>query len=279
MTTELFPSTFQRLSTAADGGTAAASATSATDIVLWVVLPYLFLTVFVLGHVWRYRYDKFGWTTRSSQLYERRLLRWASPLFHFGILAVFLGHVMGLGIPKSWTQAVGMSAEAYHVMAVGIGGIAGLCTVTGLVLLIYRRRTVGPVFRATTRMDKLMYLVLAVVIGLGMWNTIAGSMLNLGGHYDYRDGVSVWFRGIFRLDLHPELMADAPIGFQLHGMAAMLLFALWPFTRLVHVFSVPLGYVWRPYVVYRSRTPRAGARPARRGWEKVERPAERVGPL
>src|SRR5690606_23499506 len=70
---------------------AAAAEVTTADVVLWVVLPYLFLTVFVLGHVWRYRYDKFGWTTRSSQLYERRLLRWASPLFHFGILFVFLG--------------------------------------------------------------------------------------------------------------------------------------------------------------------------------------------
>ncbi|HYQ74361.1 respiratory nitrate reductase subunit gamma [Cellulomonas sp.] len=244
--------------------------TSTRDVLLWVVVPYVCLAVFVLGHVWRYRYDKFGWTTRSSQLYERRLLRWASPLFHFGILAVFLGHVMGLGIPKSWTRAVGMSDEVYHALAISIGAVAGVCTLVGLVLLIYRRRTVGPVFRATTRMDKVMYLVLAVVIALGMWNTVAGSILNLGGHYDYREGVSVWFRGIFRFDLHPELMADAPLGFQLHGMAAMLLFALWPFTRLVHVFSVPLGYLWRPYVVYRSRPDRLGARPSRPGWEGVQ---------
>lgn len=248
--------------------------TSTADTLLWVVIPYLCLAVFVLGHVWRYRYDKFGWTTRSSQLYESRLLRWASPMFHFGILAVFLGHVMGLGIPKAWTEAVGMTEEIYHFLAVSIGAVAGVCTVVGMVLLIYRRRTVGPVFSATTPMDKVMYLVLAVVIFLGMWNTIAGSILNLGGHYDYRDGVSVWFRGIFYGDLHPELMADAPIGFQLHGMSAMLLFALWPFTRLVHVFSVPLGYLWRPYVVYRSKPARQGSRRTRPGWEGVERKRE-----
>lgn len=251
--------------------------TDTMDVVLWVVIPYVCLAFFALGHVWRYRYDKFGWTTRSSQLYERRLLRWASPLFHFGILAVFLGHVMGLGIPKAWTDAVGMSQELYHLMAISIGAVAGVSTVVGLALLIYRRRTVGPVFRATTRMDKVMYLVLAVVIFLGMWNTVAGSMLNLGGEYDYREGVSVWFRGIFQLSLHPELMADAPLGFQLHGMAAMLLFALWPFTRLVHVFSVPLGYLWRPYVVYRARSDRMGARQPRRGWDRVERPREKAG--
>ncbi|WP_149205292.1 respiratory nitrate reductase subunit gamma [Actinotalea subterranea] len=252
--------------------------TTTLATILWVVVPYVCLAVFALGHVWRYRYDKFGWTTRSSQLYESRLLRWASPLFHFGILAVFLGHVMGLGIPKAWTEAVGMTEEIYHFLAVSIGAVAGVCTVVGMALLIYRRRTVGPVFSATTRMDKVMYLVLAVVIALGMWNTVAGSILNLGGHYDYRDGVSVWFRGIFRFSLHPELMAAAPLGFQLHGLAAFFLFALWPFTRLVHVFSAPVGYLWRPYVVYRSRSDRLGARAGRPGWERVERrrePADR----
>ncbi len=249
------------------------------DTFLWVVFPYICLTVFVVGHFWRYRYDKFGWTTRSSQLYEDRLLRWGSPLFHFGILAVFLGHVMGLGVPKSWTEAAGMSEEVYHFLAITIGALAGFGTLVGMAILIYRRRTVGPVFSATTKMDKLMYFMLALVIFLGMWNTVAGSILNLGGHYDYRDGVSVWFRGIFRFDLHPELMAEAPIGFQLHGMTAMLLFALWPFTRLVHVFSAPVGYLWRPYVVYRSRSDRLGQRAGRPGWERVERKRETTSRL
>ena len=97
--------------------------------------------------------------------------------------------------------------------------MAGVCTVVGLAILIYRRRTVGPVFSATTRMDKTMYVFLSAVILLGLWNTVAS---NIFGHYDYRDGVSVWFRGIFRFDLHPELMAQAPLGFQIHGMLAML---------------------------------------------------------
>src|SRR5699024_6068104 len=111
------------------------------SILLWVVLPYVCLAIFVVGHIWRYRYDKFGWTTRSSQLYESRLLRWGSPLFHFGILFVIGGHIIGLLIPKSWTEAVGISQTAYHWMAVVIGAIAGFCTVVGLVILIYRRRT------------------------------------------------------------------------------------------------------------------------------------------
>lgn len=132
-------------------------------ILLWVVLPYIALAVFVLGHIWRYRYDKFGWTTRSSPLYERRLLRIGSPLFHFGILVVLLGHICGLVIPKSCTEAVGISEHAYHVSAVVLGTIAGVATVAGLAILINRRRIVGPVFSATTRNDKAMYVVQHVV--------------------------------------------------------------------------------------------------------------------
>ena len=75
------------------------------NVFLWVIVPYLCLAVFALGHVWRYRYDKFGWTTRSSQLYENRLLRLGSPMFHFGMLGVVGGHVIGLlgrpGLPDS----------------------------------------------------------------------------------------------------------------------------------------------------------------------------------
>jgi nitrate reductase gamma subunit len=236
------------------------------DIVLWVAIPYACLAVFVVGHYWRYRYDKFGWTTRSSQLYERRLLRWGSPLFHFGLLFVILGHVVGLGIPESWTNALGVSDSVYHATAVASGGLAGSATVAGMVILIYRRRTVGPVFSATTRMDKLMYAVLATVIVLGMVNTVVANMF---GHYDYRTGVSIWFRGIFRFDLHPDLMAHAPIGFQLHALAAFALFALWPFTRLVHAFSAPIGYLWRPYIVYRSKGDQLGSRVQRPGWERT----------
>ena len=236
------------------------------DILLWVAIPYACLATLVVGVYWRYRYDKFGWTTRSSQLYERRLLRWGSPLFHAGIIFVFLGHVVGLGIPESWTDAVGISDSMYHATAVLTGGLAGLATVVGLAILIYRRRTVGPVFSATTRMDKLMYALLATVIVLGMLNTVVANMF---GHYDYRTGVSVWLRGIFRLNLHPELMAHAPIGFQLHALGAFALFAVWPFTRLVHAFSAPVGYVWRPYVVYRRKDDRLGSRAQRPGWERA----------
>jgi nitrate reductase gamma subunit len=240
------------------------------DVLLWVVIPYLCIASFVGGHIWRYRYDKFGWTTRSSQMYERRLLRWASPLFHFGILFAIGGHVIGILVPKSWVDALGISETAYHVVAVALGTVAGIGTVVGLALLIYRRRTVGPVFSATTRNDKFMYVFLAATIVLGLATTVLG---NLTGHpHEYRDTVAPYFRSVFYFQPQPELIDQAPFGFQLHTMAAWLLFAIWPFTRLVHVFSAPLGYLTRPYIVYRSRSAAPGTRGPRRGWEPISRP-------
>jgi nitrate reductase gamma subunit len=237
-----------------------------TELLLWVIIPYACIALFIGGHVWRYRYDKFGWTTRSSQLYESRLLRLGSPLFHFGILAALGGHVIGLMIPKSFTEAVGISETMYHVVAVGLGGIAGVGTVVGLTLLIYRRRTVGPVFSATTKNDKLMYVFLAVTILLGLATTVNSNIL---GHHDYRETVAPYFRSIFYLQPRGELMTASTLLFQAHVMSAWLLFAIWPFTRLVHVFSAPLGYLTRPYIVYRSREATAGTRAVKPGWEPV----------
>ncbi len=233
--------------------------------VLWVAIPYAAIAVFVVGHYWRYRYDKFGWTTRSSQLYENRLLRLGSPLFHFGILVVFLGHVGGILIPETWTAALGISETAYHAVATTLGILAGVSTLAGVGILIYRRRTVGPVFAATTRNDKIMYVLLAGTLLLGLGTTVLG---NITGHpHDYRLTVAPWFRSIFYLHPDTALILRAPLGFQLHVLTAWVLFAFWPFSRLVHVFSAPIGYLTRPYIVYRSRDDHLGNRPPRRGWE------------
>lgn len=217
---------------------------------LWAVFPYLSIAVFVVGLVWRYRYDKFGWTTRSSQLYESRLLRIGSPLFHFGILLAVAGHVMGLVIPKAWTEAMGIDDSTYHIGAVAGGLVAGAMVVVGFVILVFRRRTVKTVFNATTVNDKVMYLILGLVILFGMWNTLSSTFSD---DYHYREGVSPWFRSIFTFSPDVALMAEAPIQFQAHAFLAFLLLLIWPFTRLVHVFSAPFGYLGRPYVVYRSK--------------------------
>jgi len=240
------------------------------NVLLWGVLPYVMLAVLVGGTIWRYRYDKFGWTTRSSQLYESRLLRIGSPAFHFGILMVAIGHFGGLVIPESWTDAMGISEDLYHFNALFFGTIAGVLTLGGLALLIYRRRTTGPVFMATTTNDKVMYVVLVAAIVLGLWTTL----VSIGaGHeaHNYRETVSPWFRSIFVLQPDVDAMAAAPFQFHIHVLVGMLLFTIWPFTRLVHAFTAPLHYLFRPYIVYRSRDAAhgAGARDPRPGWDPV----------
>ena len=221
---------------------------------LFAVFPYLAMAVFVVGMIWRYKYDKFGWTTRSSQLYESKLLRIGSPLFHYGILMAVLGHAMGLVIPKGWTDAMGIDQHTYHLVAV-IGGVtAGLMVTIGFIILVFRRRTVKTVFNATTVNDKVMYLVLGLNIFFGMWNTIS-TALGDEHFYNYREGVSVWFRSIFMAQPNVEAiaMAGTPIQFQVHAVLSFLLIMIWPFTRLVHVFSAPVQYLARPYIVYRSK--------------------------
>jgi nitrate reductase gamma subunit len=259
------------------------------DILLWGVLPYVMVVVLVGGLVWRYKYDQFGWTTRSSQLYESRLLRIASPLFHFGLLAVIAGHFFGLVIPLAWTQAVGMSQEFYHFNALLVGGVAGVGTLGGILLLIYRRRTTGPVFMATTKNDKTMYVVLTAAIVFGLWTTLASVFEGEHGH-NYRETVAPWFRSLFIFQPDIAAMATAPFSFHLHTLVGMALFVIWPFTRLVHAFTAPLHYLFRPYIVYRSRdrdssrtggkgragaaggrssTARTSTTAARRGWSAV----------
>lgn len=239
--------------------------------VLWVGLPYASLFLLVVGLWWRYRTDQYGWTSRSSQWNESAILRWSSPLFHFGILFVGLGHLMGLVIPNWLTEAVGIHEHLYHLIAVIPGSIAGVMTLVGLAGLIYRRIVVKSVRLATTRNDIIMYVLLLIPVLLGAAATFTTQVLGgLDGGYDYRETISPWFRSLFLLSPRPELMADVPLVFKLHIVAGFLLFAIWPFTRLVHVVSAPVGYVTRPYVVYRSReagTPVGAARP--QGWEPV----------
>ncbi|RXR23751.1 respiratory nitrate reductase subunit gamma [Oerskovia turbata] len=227
------------------------------DTLLFVVLPYVCLAIFVVGHVWRYRNDQFGWTTRTSQVLEKRWLAWGSPLFHFGALFAILGHAAGLLIPTSWTRALGISDHTYHVVAVAAGTVAGVVLCAGLAILLLRRFYVSDRIRVvTTPMDRVLYLLLTVEIAVGMWQTVAINVFGSG--YEYRGTVSVWFRQLFMLQPDPSLITSAPAVYGWHAVLACLLLAIWPFTRLVHVWSVPVAYLARPYVVYRQRSAAPG---------------------
>lgn len=236
---------------------ATASGTSGADLFLWAAIPYLCLGIFVVGHVWRYRHDQFGWTSRTSQLLEKRWLRLASPLFHVGMLMVIGGHAVGLFVPQSWTDGVGISDHVYHTVAVTAGTIAGVALLVGFGLLCARRLLTGRIRTKTDGSDKVLFPLLAVVTVIGFAANVGLNIV--GDGYNYRETISVWIRGIATFQPDPGMMADVPLGFQLHVLSAFVLFAVWPFTRLVHVWSVPIGYLVRPYVVYRYRSaPRPG---------------------
>jgi nitrate reductase gamma subunit len=224
---------------------------SRLSIVFWIVLPYACLVTFIVGHYWRYRFDQFGWTSRSSQLYERKMLQWGSILFHYGALAAIGGHVLGLFVPASLTEKLGLSEQLYHFVSVGAGTVSGIACVVGFAILVVRRLAIKRVALTTTRIDVATYTLLAIVMLLGMSETVGVNLF--GGGYDYRSTVSAWFRGILLFNPQPALIASAPLVYRLHALAAFMLFALWPFSRLVHAWSVPFEYLWRPPIVYRSR--------------------------
>ena len=115
----------------------------------WVILPYLAMATFVIGHIWRYRYDQFGWTSRSTELQEKKLLKWGSPIFHYGTFAAVAGHVIGILIPQSWTRALGIPEEAYRWFSASAGTVAAVLVVGGVAVLAARRIFVTRV-RATT---------------------------------------------------------------------------------------------------------------------------------
>lgn len=220
---------------------------------LWVVLPYIVLTIFIGGHIYRYNHDQFGWTTKSSQLLEKKLLRVGSNLFHWGIIFVFGGHVMGLLIPIGVYEAMGVNEHQYHTIAL-LGGIpAGIAATIGILILTNRRMNVKRIFRASTKGDWVSLFFLIIVILSGM----SATLLNIDSHgFDYRTTIGPWLRGVLMFQANASYLTTVPIWFKIHMIGAMGLFAAWPFTRLVHVFSVPLRYLSRSYVIYRKREPK-----------------------
>jgi nitrate reductase gamma subunit len=161
------------------------------------------------------------------------------------------GHVVGLLVPEEFTDSLGITESMYHFVAVAMGTLAGVTMSAGLLILAVRRVGDERVRVASIPRDYLTVAVLLLVVVTGMINTVGFQLL--GEEYNYRETVSPWFRGIFMLQPDPALMTEAPWSFKLHALSAMLLFAIWPFTRLVHAWSVPVAFLARPYIVFRRR--------------------------
>lgn len=224
--------------------------TGELELFVWGAYPYIALTIFVVGLVLRYDKDPWGWTSKSSEILEKRLLQVGSLLFHWGFLLVVAGHVMGLLIPAGVYASFGVTAESYHVLAFYGGAASGLVSVAGLIVLLIRR-LLSPRIKATSGVDDFFTLaILLAVMGMGLANTLGYTLLV--GPYDYRLTVGVWVRSLFLLRPDVALMASAPLSYQVHVVLGLLFFAVLPFTRLVHIFSLPLPYLRRRYIIYRS---------------------------
>ncbi len=216
--------------------------------------PYLCLTVFLVASLIRFDREQYTWKTGSSQLLRKRQLRWGSNLFHVGILIIFIGHAGGLLTPIWVFDALGISHSFKQGLAITVGGIAGVMCFIGIALLAHRR-LFDPRIRANSSFgDTAILLLLWVQLTLGL-STIFVSLHHMDGHEMVK--FMNWAQGI--LTLQPAAaayVADVSPIFKAHLVLGMTIFLVFPFTRLVHVWSAPVWYLGRPgYQVVRSRRP------------------------
>lgn len=231
------------------------------NTLLFGIYPYIALVVLALGSIIRYDREPYTWRSGSSQLLRRRQLIWGSVLFHVGVLVVFFGHVVGLLTPIWVFDLIGISHGAKQLMAIVIGGVSGVLALVGATLLVHRRLFDARVRATSTFADTGILLLLYIQLVLGL-ATIPLSL----GHLDGSEMVRfmTWAQAIFTFDTGAAyyIAGVHPI-FKLHLFLGLTIFLLFPFTRLVHMLSAPVRYLWRPgYQVVRSRAnrrPSAGA--------------------
>jgi len=215
---------------------------------VFTVLPYLCLTTFVLGHGYRYVTDRYGWNARSSEFLEKKTLLPGAVLFHWGIVFTFLGHAAGLLMPQRVLDRLGIGSEAHLVIAYWSGLAVGAAAFAGALLLL-RRRMTEPRLQAVHRLnDTVTIAALVLVVGAGLYNVVFG-------HYDVLYTVAPWIRGIVTFTPDAALMKAVPISYKIHVTAAWLLLGFSPFSRLIHIWSLPLGYFLRSPILFRRRVP------------------------
>ncbi|MDS1140781.1 respiratory nitrate reductase subunit gamma [Pusillimonas sp. SM2304] len=231
------------------------------------IYPYIAITIMVVASVIRYDRDPFTWKSKSSQLLRKRQFIIGSVLFHVGVLIIFFGHLVGLLTPIQLFSMLGISHEAKQILAIAVGGVAGVMALAGGGLLLHRRLFDPRVRAHSTFADTgiLALLMAQLVLGLA---TIIVSL----GHLDGEEMVKLmsWAQGIIYLRSGAaQYMVDAHWLFKAHIFIGLTIFLLFPFTRLVHIFSAPVRYLWRPgYQIVRTRR---GAKPAAAGLAPLPR--------
>ena len=219
---------------------------------LFQVYPYICFTVFLVGSLIRFDQNQYSWKSDSSQMLRAGTLRWGSNLFHAGILFLFFGHLVGLFTPHS-VYGPFMSAATKQMLAIVLGGIAGLVCFVGLSLLIHRR-VFDARIRATSHPTDIAVLVI-------LWVQLSVGLITLPFSWYHRDGsimliLADWAQRIVTLRaVDSEALVNLPWPILFHLVFGMTIFLLFPFSRLVHVWSgfAAVSYLFRPYQLVRSR--------------------------
>lgn len=217
------------------------------------IYPYIALAIFLLGSLIRYDREQYTWKSESTQVLHRGSLRWASALFHIGVIGLFFGHAVGLLTPVTVWDSMGIAHSTKQIVAMAGGGIMGLICLAGIVMLLVRRFTSDRLRRVTNLKDKVVLLWILATLLLGL-----GSIFTSFDHLDGETMVSLmrWAQHIvtFRGDAAAYIL-DAPVVFKLHLFMGMSLFVIFPFTRLVHVWSGfgALSYLGRAFQLVRPR--------------------------
>jgi len=218
---------------------------------LFAVYPYIGLSVFLMGSLARFDRDQYTWKSDSSQLLRKGQLKWGSNLFHAGILFLFFGHSVGLLTPH-WVYEPFITPAQKQLLAVVAGGVAGFFCFIGLTLLLHRR-IFDPRIRLTSHRTDLMILVI-------LWAQLVLGLVTLPFSLGHTDGsvmlkLSAWAQSIVTLQPNADHLAGLDWPYLVHLVLGMTIFVLFPFSRLVHVWSGfgTLAYVLRPYQVVRSR--------------------------
>jgi nitrate reductase gamma subunit len=220
---------------------------------LFSIYPYIALTTFLVGSLIRFDREQYTWKADSSQLFEKEQLRKGSILFHIGILALFMGHAAGLLTPHSWFLGLGISDMAHQYVAIIAGAMFGsLCMMGGVIL--WKRRMNNPRVKANSHfMDIFILDWLLVTLGVGLLTIPVSFYHAVSGDASAMVSLADWAQSVVTLQADSGLLAEVGFLYKLHLFLGMSVFFLFPFTRLVHVWSVPFGYLMRPYQIVRSK--------------------------
>lgn len=224
--------------------------------ILFGIYPYIALAVFIAGSILTFNHKQRTWGSKSSQLLEGRRLRTGSLLFHSGILLLFLGHLVGLLTPPEVFHALGIATATKQLLAMVAGGVFGILCLIGLIILIHRRMTVARVSQTSRRMDLFILWLLLATLVLGL-ATIVSSAGHMEGHMMTR--LMHWAQAIVTLQPASHYLVEVPVIYKAHILLGLTVFLVFPFSRLVHIWSAPVGYLNRPYQLVRRRVPRARA--------------------